>query len=368
MKICHMTSAHDSNDIRILKKECVSLAKKTENDVYLVARGESFVFKNVNIVGVGDFSGGRISRILNVSKIIVKKAIELDADIYYFHDPELLLYANYLKRKGKIVIFDSHENYEKQILEKQYIPKPVRSIIRFLYLAIENWACKGIDAALYPGENNPYIGRVKECIPIFNTPMVDELHPNVPFEEKKPYVCCVGTLSDTRGIYYLMQACYKAKTKLVLAGNFSSPEFEQTIKNDEAFSIIDYRGICSREEVQMIYDECLIGADTILRVGQYPFTTCLSTKVYEYMLMKMPYITSDFEYNKQVIDEYHCGIYVDPSDVDEIAEAILYLRNNLDETKKMGENGKLLIENQFSWKQDEERLYNLYDKLFEQKK
>ena len=34
MKICHVTSAHKSNDIRIFKKECVSLAKEEENEVY----------------------------------------------------------------------------------------------------------------------------------------------------------------------------------------------------------------------------------------------------------------------------------------------------------------------------------------------
>ena len=38
MIICHMTSAHDSDDIRILKKQCVSLAKNKENEVFLVAK------------------------------------------------------------------------------------------------------------------------------------------------------------------------------------------------------------------------------------------------------------------------------------------------------------------------------------------
>lgn len=362
-----MTSAHDSNDIRILEKQCVSLAKKNDNDVFLVAKGKSFNYKNVNVIGIGDCSGGRISRILRVSKLIYNKSVEIDADIYQFHDPELLLYARRLKKKGKLVIFDSHENYEQQIMEKQYIPRSIRGLIRFLYLLIENWACKSIDGALYPDEDNPYIGRVKECIPIYNTPLEDELCPYTPFEGKEPTVCCVGTLSDTRGIKYLMRACYKANVKLILAGNFSPPEFEEELRKEESFSIVDYRGVCTREEVEKIYDESLIGSDTILKVGQYPFTNCLSTKVYEYMMMKMPYITSNFEYNKKIIDEYHCGIYVDPANVEEIASAILYLINNPSEAKRMGENGRLLVEEKFSWRQDEERLYKLYDRLFERR-
>ena len=359
-----MTSAHDSDDIRILKKQCASLAKDAENDVYLVAKGNSYEYKNVKIVGIGSFSGGRVERMFKVSRAVYKKALEIDADIYELHDPELLLYVNKLKKKGKNVIFDSHEDYKKQIIEKQYIPKPVRRVVRFLYSILEDWACKSIDAALYPEENNPYMGKVKECVSIYNTPMVDELYPNVQFEEKEPSVCCVGTLSDIRGIFYLMQACYKAKTKLVLAGNFCSTEFEEKLKRDKAFSIVDYRGVCTREEVQQIYDECLIGSDTILRVGQYPFTENLSTKVYEYMLMKIPYITSDFDYNKMIIDKYNCGVCVDPANVDEIADAILFLRNNLLKAKEMGENGRKAVINDFNWETEERKLYNLYEKLY----
>lgn len=40
IKVCHMTSAHGEEDVRIFHKECVSLAK-AGYDTYLVERGES---------------------------------------------------------------------------------------------------------------------------------------------------------------------------------------------------------------------------------------------------------------------------------------------------------------------------------------
>ena len=38
IRVCHMTSAHPAEDVRIFQKECVSLAK-AGYDVYLVERG-----------------------------------------------------------------------------------------------------------------------------------------------------------------------------------------------------------------------------------------------------------------------------------------------------------------------------------------
>ena len=48
-KVCHVTSAHNSTDVRIFHKECASLAK-AEYETYLVARGESREEKGVHVI------------------------------------------------------------------------------------------------------------------------------------------------------------------------------------------------------------------------------------------------------------------------------------------------------------------------------
>lgn len=359
-----MTSAHDSDDIRILKKQCVSLAKDSSNEVFLVARGQDYEYKGVKIIGIGNQNGGRLNRMFKVAKMIYKTAADLDADVYEFHDPELLPYAKKLKKAGKKVIFDSHENYRDQIMQKGYIPKPARRAARAIYSIIENNACKYLDAVLFPSDDNPYKNRVGECVAIFNSPMTDELVVEKCFEEKEDLVCCVGTLSEDRGIRILIRACYRAGVGLVLGGNFSPPSFEDDLRSEEAFDIVDYRGYCNREQVKDIYNQCRIGADTILGVGQYPYLKNLSTKTYEYMLMKMPYITSDFAFNKLIVDKYNCGIAVDPLDEKAVADAISFLVENKEEAKKMGENGYQLVKEKFSWEHDERRLIDLYSKLY----
>ena len=91
IKICHLTSAHSRNDTRIFYKECVSLAKIKYYDVSLVvADGRQYeVINSVKIHGV-DKPTGRLYRFFITPRIIYNKAININADIYHFHDPELI--------------------------------------------------------------------------------------------------------------------------------------------------------------------------------------------------------------------------------------------------------------------------------------
>ena len=52
----------------------------------------------------------------------------MDADLYHFHDPELMLFAFFLKLRHKKVVYDIHEDLTKQILIKNYIPSFFKKI------------------------------------------------------------------------------------------------------------------------------------------------------------------------------------------------------------------------------------------------
>ncbi len=139
-KICHFTSAHEQFDDRIYLKECVSLAN-TGYEVYIVARGETQKLNGVNLIGCG-IQKGRLGRILGFSRKIYKAARKLNCDVYHFHDPELLPYGVKLKKAGKKVIFDSHEDVPAQILDKEWIPFLFRKLISKIYRKYETYAVK----------------------------------------------------------------------------------------------------------------------------------------------------------------------------------------------------------------------------------
>ena len=74
IKVCHMTSAHQPGDTRIFQKECVSLAK-AGYQVFLVQRGESGENSGVRIIGVGQPSGGRLTRMTSFARKVYEAAL-----------------------------------------------------------------------------------------------------------------------------------------------------------------------------------------------------------------------------------------------------------------------------------------------------
>ena len=366
-RICHMTSAHRSNDIRIFEKECSSLAKNSDYEVWLVAQGESRSENQVSVLGLGSIPPGRMGRMVSFARKVYKAAKELDADIYHFHDPELIPYGLMLKYHGKKVIFDSHENYTYQILTKHYLPYYVRRIVSGTYYRIESFASKRFDAVIFPckmkGEH-PFEGRSKKCIFINNAPIFEEKNTSRDGKEKGEFkVCYVGSLTEARGITKSVLAAAKAKVKLVLAGSFDNKEYEENLKKLPEYSCVDFRGQCSHEEVYNILEECDAGLSVLQNVGQYLIIETLPTKVYEYMQMKLPVILGDSPYAKELNDQYDFAELVDPENENDIAEAINRLKADRKMSKQKGINGFELVKNHLNWAVEEEKLFNLYKEL-----
>lgn len=145
IRICHVTSVHPATDVRIFWKECLSLSKRY--DVSLIAPNtEDRDEHGIHIYGV-ELPIGRISRQRSLNRVL-DKMIEVDADVYHFHDPELMRLGIKMKRRGKKVIFDSHEDVPMQILCKEYLPKITKKPISMVYSWYERNLLKQYDALI----------------------------------------------------------------------------------------------------------------------------------------------------------------------------------------------------------------------------
>ena len=359
-KVCHMTSVHSPEDGRIFRKECISLAN-SGYDIYLIQQGKTYDKCGVNIIGFGEPEKSRLNRMLKTSKTVYKAALDIDADIYHFHDPELLPIGLKLKRKGKKVIFDSHENTSALIMEKAYIPIIIRSLISKLYKTYEKYVCKRIDAVIYVTPNfEEYFSILNSnSIMLTNYPILEDYCPPDYTSKNMFFAGMVIPLWHHHNILDAM--CSIDDVKYTLCGN-ADTEYLSELKKKNSWERVNYLGRVNYSVVKEEMKKSSIGI-CILGKSLNNGGSLGCTKMFEEMMAGLPVICSDYEHWKEIIEDNNCGICVSPDDPNQIYEAIKRLIENPDLSRIMGENGRKLIEDTYNWKNEETKLLRLYSNL-----
>lgn len=363
--IAHLTSAHTRLDTRIFLKQCRSLAAAGYQVSLVVADGlGDEVRDDVRIVDTGK-SRGRGDRMLRATRRVLKRALEIDADVYHLHDPELLPIALTLKRRGKSVIFDSHEDLPGQILTKPYIWAGLRPPISGAVSFFERFACGRVDAvvAATPAIRDKFLGKNIHALDINNFPLLGELEASVPWDAKEKEVCYVGGIAIIRGIHEVIAAMALSKSgaRLNLAGEFPKGNVKAEVEAKPGWSKVNELGFLSREQVRAVLGRSLAGLVTFLPAPNH--IDAQPNKMFEYMSAGLPVIASNFPLWRDIIEGNDCGICVDPQDVSAIAEAIDHLVENPEIARRKGENGRRAVHERYNWGAEEGKLLALYAKL-----
>ena len=365
-KICHLTTVHRRNDIRIFRKECKSLSKLYEV-FFVVADGFGNKITNeIKIIDVGK-ENSRFRRIIISPFKVYQATKKINAEIYHFHDPELIPIAMLLKLQRKNIIFDIHENIYEQVKSKEWLPKIflpiVLLIVKSLNYIVSKWFYLILAEMSY---NKIYTKFTQNYINILNYPKIEYLQQFNLRDRIENGIFYIGAITSDRGLYSILDSILildnqNVKCTVHLIGELTEAidwEKYPTFKNQ-----IKLYGHLDLMDGYELSKHCKVGLALLKPVGN--FIESLPTKMFEYMSIGLPVIASNFNLWESIINDFNCGICVDPEDSCEIAEAINYIFNNPEIAKRMGNNGQKAVSQYFNWANEEGKLFNCYGKLLE---
>lgn len=357
-----MTSVHPWDDIRIFKKEAVSTAKFAKQTYLVAANAPNTIADGVEIVNVTfPTNHSRLKRILFLKNRVIDKALALDADIYHLHDPELLSGVKKLRRKGKLVVYDSHEDVPKTILSKTWIkPGFVRKMISKFYNRFEKGTCEkcaGVISVL-PEITNQFTNKNLETI--YNYPFASK--PNEEQTSDGFKLIYVGGLTRIRGIKEICEALetLPQEYRLTLVGKWESDAFRtECLSSLSDSSRIEETGFVDHEACQTYIQKADLGLSTLYKEPNY--MNSLPIKAYEYATHELPVVMSDIPYWENEFGSF--AVFADPTSPSAIATAIQAVRDNYSSYKTKVKAFKNEVLANKNWDAEEKKLIAFYEKI-----
>jgi glycosyltransferase involved in cell wall biosynthesis len=364
-RICHLTSVHSIRDPRIFHKECKSLAA-LGHDVGLIAcHDRAEVIAGVRIVPI-DRPRGRLDRMTRVAWEIYRAATRERADLYHFHDPELLWVGALLRARGLRVVYDVHEDVPKQIMGKHWIPARARPLVSKAFALVERAVARVVDGIVAA---TPSIARkfpATKTVVVQNFPEASFAHADgrsAPLAERADAFVYAGGLMDIQGVREMAQAFALLPEGMTgtVAGTFHPPGLEEEIAAMSGWRRVRFLGQVPRPEIVHAMDGARAGI--VLNHPTVNYVDAYSTKMFEYMARGLPVVCSNFPLWVDIVGGAECGIAVDPRDPQAIADAIRTLSEDPELGRQLGENGTRAIAERYNWQAELSKLEALYRKV-----
>ncbi len=353
--------------MRIFRKMCTSLSAAGYDVRLVVADGlGDAVDHGVRIRDVG-VPRGRANRIARTPGRVLSAALEEPADLFHFHDPELLRVGLKLRQRGQRVVFDSHEDVPRQILHKPYLPASVARVVSRGFESYQNYVARRLDGvvAATPYIRDIFRDRTPRVVDVSNFPLLDELFVPNAWDSKQREICYIGDVSEIRGIVELTDAMDRVRSgaTLNLCGEFHSQELRSRVHAHAGWQRVREHGVMDRAGVRDVLARSMAGVVTLHPVPNYVHSQPI--KMFEYMSAGIPVIASDFPLWRDIVLGNDCGVVVDPMQPGDIAAAIDRLVTDPAEARRLGENGRRAVRERYSWEAEVPSLLRFYREVLE---
>lgn len=363
-RVAHVSSAHPWTDNRVHLREAAALAEGGYS-VALVAVDNDASIPETGVRVLKLRKRGRLGRFFLGSASAVALTIRLNPNLVHLHDPELAWSIPLFRILGKRVIYDAHEDLPAQIEDKYYLnwfTKLMFLMASHAIVMISRCSTHVIAATEKISERYT----PSRVTVVHNYPRLrDEDGNNARPSRRQRSVVYVGGLERERGPVEMVRAMADPslpdKWVLELAGVVKPYSLLGELKALPGWGRVNFRGEVSPNEAREMIAKSRIGLVTLL--PSRAFLDSLPTKMFEYLAAGTPVIASDFPLWRAIIDEFDCGILVDPSSPSDIAQAIRRYADDPDLLDRHGENAKRAAAGALNWACEEVVLLSLYDRL-----
>ncbi|NIR49306.1 glycosyltransferase family 4 protein [candidate division KSB1 bacterium] len=358
-------------DPRSFYKQARSLSKAGYETIILGLQNRDEVIEGIRVIGFPP-SRSRLIRILITNFRVLIMAWRLKATVYHFHDLDFVPWALLLKALTRAkIVYDIHEAHPDYMLLKTYIPSVFRQVLSMAVYLMEHMSSKCFDA-IVPNDNFVAADfKHRNIQVIYNFPSVDFFNGRYrpPYEKRAFDLFYHGSLPKYHfetmlGIAEKLNALNVRNTWGLIMDRHSPRNWaEREVKkrglqrNFVFLPYVDYL------QVNKYLNQAKIG---IIPLPPFKkFMKNIPIKMFEYMGASLPVVLSDLPPTRQFIEGQDCVIAVEPNNIDAYVKAIAWLLSHPKKSMQMGKVGKRLVFERFNWTQQEDKLLNLYQRLFE---
>lgn len=363
-KVCHLSSLHPALDTRIYFKECKSLAQAGYRVVLIaVTENQSIgpaAESGIEIIPFPRYKN-RLKRILLSPFKMYSMARKQKADFYHFHDPELLITGILLKLFTRSrVIYDIHEDYAKNLLDKPWIKfKFLRKVTGKLFYFFERWVSRLMSANIVVLPH--WMDKFPRAVLVRNYPFLEPAAKN---REENSFVY-VGTIGSKRCALEMIRVFLELHrlipgSRFRIIGNFFEKAMEAAVLDYvRRFPDIEYLGYLPFPEARKVLVRSRYGF--VLYAG-IKYRENIPVKMYEYLANGVIPIFSSFDDFKYDIESEGWGIGVNPLEPVNAAQRIYDIITDGEKLNALEGNQKK-YQAKYSWESEKEELLGLYKRL-----
>jgi glycosyltransferase involved in cell wall biosynthesis len=373
MHVCHITTVHPAKDARIFYRMCRGLALRGLQ-VSLIAP-ETFSEEPLLRASRWNDRLGARSRPTRIG-IALKAALEERADLYHFHDPELIPLGLAVKilRPSARVVYDVHEDYPSMMRDKYWLPRPVRPWASKAVKSANDLAAKYLDGIVVadPGVEADFKRLAAHKTQLYyNFPSLAVFDAARSRQTREPAdLVYIGGISQRTGIFVLFDALKLLaqdgiEPSVRLAGYTDGEEglamVREVIQRLGLGPQIQFDGRIPHRDVPSWIGSGSIGL--VLLQAMPKFMKNIPTKMFEYWACGLPVLASNLPPARQFLTEGKNGYLFTPDSPKQLADRIAHLLLRSEEREAMGRAGRRAVEQSWNNENQIDALICFYEKL-----